>query len=64
MDQLLGEAARMAPHWSDPGIPSPSLSAAPAGTPRLPAAHEALGGVRVPAAGARLTEGMSEYGDC
>lgn len=64
MDQLLGEAARMAPHWSAPGVLSPSPSAVPAGTPGLPAAHEALRGVCVPAAGTRLTEGMSEYGDC
>ncbi|SCK25108.1 hypothetical protein [Streptomyces sp. WMMB 322] len=61
MDELLGDCARMAPHWTEPAwalhIPAdrdvPAVGAA---------SHEALHGVRVPAASARMLEGMSEYG--
>ncbi|HEV7626387.1 MAG TPA: hypothetical protein VGO89_07810 [Streptomyces sp.] len=66
MDQLRGDCARMAPDWSGPVFPalspSPALSAPPPGKPGAPASYEALRGVRVPAASARLLEGMSEYG--
>ncbi|NLU74503.1 hypothetical protein HCC61_17770 [Streptomyces sp. HNM0575] len=58
MDQLLGDCARMAPHWTVTGVTGCDVPAAgPA------ASYEALHGVRVPAASARLLEGMSEYGD-
>ncbi|WP_181767601.1 hypothetical protein [Streptomyces albidus (ex Kaewkla and Franco 2022)] len=56
MDQLRGDCALMAPHWSSPF----SFTTTPTAPP---ASHEALRGVRVPAASARLLEGMSEYGD-
>ncbi|MFI9026085.1 hypothetical protein [Streptomyces sp. NPDC053560] len=52
MEQLLGDCARMAPHWRSDGH-----FAAP---PR-PAAE--LRGITVPATSAKLLDGMSEYGD-
>jgi hypothetical protein len=71
MDQLLGDCARMAPHWTVPVCDRPSPwalrpgwcpQADPGGTAVAPASYEALHGVRVPAASARVLEGMSEYG--
>ncbi|HWM35983.1 MAG TPA: hypothetical protein VNS49_02545 [Streptomyces sp.] len=62
MDELRGDCARMAPHWSAPFFPSAAHRAPAAVRPGEPASHEALRGVRVPAASARLLEGMSEYG--
>jgi hypothetical protein len=61
MDQLRGDCARMAPHWSSP--PSVTVPMNPAGGSGSPASYEALRGVRVPAASARLLESMSDYGD-
>ncbi|MGH3311126.1 MAG: hypothetical protein ACRDP3_11165 [Streptomyces sp.] len=58
MDQLRGDCARMAPHWSNP-FPAPAR----ARESGAPAPYEALHGVRVPVASARLLDGMSEYGD-
>ncbi|WP_030256733.1 hypothetical protein [Streptomyces violens] len=52
MEQLRGDCARMAPHWKPDGLPA---------GPRRPAAE--LRGITVPAASAKLLEGMSEYGD-
>ncbi|MFD7666747.1 hypothetical protein [Streptomyces sp. NPDC059788] len=50
MAQLLGDCARMAPHWrSGPQAPPPP-------------ARE-LHGISVPASSAALVSGMSEYGD-
>lgn len=61
MDQLLGDCARMAPHWKVTGYDQ--LIPAEAGLATVPAAsHEKLHGVRIPAASARVLEGMSEYG--
>ena len=61
MDELLGDCARMAPHWTEPAwalhIPA-GQDVPPIGA----ASYEALRGVRVPAASARVLEGMSEYG--
>jgi hypothetical protein len=62
MDQLRCDCARMAPHWSSPNSPSATLSSPLTGRPLSRAPHEALHGVRVPAASARLLESMSEYG--
>ncbi|MFH9422783.1 hypothetical protein [Streptomyces sp. NPDC017529] len=50
MDQLLGDCARMAPHWRS----GPRAPQAPA---------RELHGIRVPASSAALVSGMSEYGD-
>ncbi|GAA0500197.1 hypothetical protein GCM10010361_77260 [Streptomyces olivaceiscleroticus] len=52
LEQLLGDCARMAPHWRPDGFDDAS--------PR-PAAE--LRGITVPAASAKLLDGMSEYGD-
>ncbi|OKI05158.1 hypothetical protein A6A06_11000 [Streptomyces sp. CB02923] len=50
MDQLLGDCARMAPHWrSGPQAP--------------PSPARELHGISVPASSAALVSGMSEYGD-
>lgn len=50
MAQLLGDCARMAPHWrSGPQAPRPP-------------ARE-LHGITVPASSTALVSGMSEYGD-
>ncbi|MEW2222360.1 hypothetical protein AB0939_24190 [Streptomyces sp. NPDC006990] len=54
MEQLLGDCARMAPHWTVAPAGAQEQHRAP-----LPALH----GVRVPVRSARLLEGMSEYGD-
>ena len=63
MDELRGDCARMAPHWSAaPFFPSTAHPAPAAVRPGAPASYEALRGVRVPAASARMLEGMSEYG--
>lgn len=62
MEQLLGDCARMAPHWTVPACEQ--LVPAATGAAGGPAAsHETLHGVRVPVASARLLEGMSDYGD-
>ncbi|MFH8406096.1 hypothetical protein ACH4FX_15135 [Streptomyces sp. NPDC018019] len=50
MAQLLGDCARMAPHWRSGPQPPP----APA---------RELHGISVPASSAALVSGMSEYGD-
>ena len=63
MDQLLGDCARMAPHWKEPGWHRLVPAAGGDGSALPAVSYEALGGVRVPAASARLLEGMSEYGD-
>ncbi|POX40136.1 hypothetical protein C3486_15165 [Streptomyces sp. Ru73] len=52
LEQLRGDCARMAPHWRPDG----SFAAAP-----RPVAE--LRGITVPAASAKLLDGMSEYGD-
>lgn len=52
LDQLLGDCARMAPHWKT----AECLTSSPG-----PATE--LRGIKVPAASAKLLEGMSEYGD-
>ncbi|OEU88277.1 hypothetical protein DB35_18100 [Streptomyces abyssalis] len=75
MDQLLGDCAHMARHWTvpacDPALdlhspwaprPGRHPQDGPGGTAVAPASYEALRGVRVPAASARILEGMSEYG--
>lgn len=49
---LIGDGARMAPHWAAPERPV----SAP-----VPPSH--IHGVTVPDASARLLEAMSEYGD-
>ncbi|MEU3508990.1 hypothetical protein ABZ733_13930 [Streptomyces longwoodensis] len=49
---LRGDCARMAPHWAAPDRSAPRP---------VPPSH--LHGVTVPAASARLLEGMSDYGD-
>ncbi|MGW1200465.1 hypothetical protein ACWD4B_32180 [Streptomyces sp. NPDC002536] len=56
LDELRRDCARMAPHW--PGTRTPRPAPARRRTP-LSAIH----GVSVPAASARLLDGMSEYGD-
>lgn len=64
MEQLLGDCARIIPHWTDhAGGLLHGWAGRPAPPPAVPAAsYEALSGVRVPAASARVLEGMSEYG--
>ncbi|MER7400844.1 hypothetical protein ABT381_35630 [Streptomyces sp. NPDC000151] len=52
MEQLRGDCARMAPHWKTADLFT---------APPSPAAE--LRGITVPAASAKLLEGMSEYGD-
>ncbi|WP_196943057.1 hypothetical protein [Streptomyces sclerotialus] len=52
MEQLWGDCARMAPHWRTDGLFA---------APQRPAAE--LRGITVPAASAKLLDGMSEYGD-
>ncbi|WP_435812505.1 hypothetical protein [Streptomyces smyrnaeus] len=54
MEQLLGDCARMVPHWT-------AVCAVP--QERRPVAFSSLHGVRVPVRSARLLDGMSEYGD-
>lgn len=54
MEQLLGDCARMVPHWA---------AACSVPQERRPVAFSSLRGVRVPVRSARLLEGMSEYGD-
>ncbi|MET9453934.1 hypothetical protein ABZY05_02405 [Streptomyces canus] len=49
---LLGDCARMAPHW-----------AAPDRIVSLPVSPSLIHGVTVPEGSARLLEAMSEYGD-
>lgn len=61
MDELLGDCARMAPHWTEPAW-ALHIPADPGAAAVAPASYEALHGVRVPAASARVLEGMSEYG--
>ncbi|MGP3988600.1 hypothetical protein [Streptomyces sp. 3N207] len=54
MEQLLGDCARMVPHWTvRPAVPEE----------RRPVRPASLHGVRVPIRSARLLDGMSEYGD-
>ena len=54
MEQLLGDCARMVPHWTAPH---------PAPEERSPVRPASLHGVSVPVRSARLLDGMSEYGD-
>ncbi|MBO8193359.1 hypothetical protein ITI46_17055 [Streptomyces oryzae] len=54
MEQLLGDCARMVPHWTV----APAMSEG-----RHPVRPVPLHGVRVPVRSARLLDGMSEYGD-
>ena len=49
---LLGDCARMAPHWA---VPERMVS--------LPVSPSLIHGVTVPEGSARLLEAMSEYGD-
>ena len=49
---LLGDCARMAPHWA---VPDRIVS--------LPVSPSLIHGVTVPEGSARLLESMSEYGD-
>ncbi|RAJ65421.1 hypothetical protein K378_03035 [Streptomyces sp. Amel2xB2] len=62
MDQLLGDCARMAPHWRVTGYEGLVASAGAGLAPGPRASYEKLSGVRIPAASARVAEGMSEYG--
>ncbi|MEI5100128.1 hypothetical protein RB200_18240 [Streptomyces sp. PmtG] len=52
LEALRGDCARMVPHW-----------AVPAGPASAPVSPSRIHGVTVPAASARLIDGMSEYGD-
>ncbi|MEU9758528.1 hypothetical protein AB0D98_01670 [Streptomyces sp. NPDC047987] len=52
LSELRGDCARMAPHWVARRKPAPD---------RVP--PERIHGVTVPAASARLVDGMSAYGD-
>ncbi|OPF79113.1 hypothetical protein VT50_0217260 [Streptomyces antioxidans] len=56
LEELRGDGARMAPHWTV------TVPAAPAG-PVSPVAASRIRGVTVPAASADLLAGMSDYGD-
>ncbi len=49
---LLGDCARMAPHWA---VPDRALS--------LPVSPSLIHGVTVPPKSARLLDAMSDYGD-
>ncbi|MHB9862402.1 hypothetical protein [Streptomyces sp. YIM S03343] len=49
---LLGDCARMAPHWAVPAHPD-----------SVPVPPSLIHGVSVPAASARLLDAMSDYGD-
>ncbi|WP_330176200.1 hypothetical protein OG875_23480 [Streptomyces sp. NBC_01498] len=49
--ELRGDSARIAPHWVRPAAES------------VPVPPSLIHGVTVPAASARLLDGMSEYGD-
>ncbi|MEU2558095.1 hypothetical protein ABZ626_01925 [Streptomyces longispororuber] len=51
-ETLRGACTRMVPHW-----------AVPAGPAAAPVPPSRIHGVTVPAASARLLDGMSEYGD-
>ncbi|MFJ3200676.1 hypothetical protein [Streptomyces sp. NPDC086989] len=50
--RLLGDCARMAPHWAVPADPRPDR-----------VAPSQIHGIRVPAASARLIASTAEYGD-
>ncbi|MCP3756419.1 hypothetical protein ACFRJ1_11790 [Streptomyces sp. NPDC056773] len=50
-DQLLGDCARMAPHWPVPAGPRPDR-----------VAPSQISGIRVPAASARLIAATAVYG--
>ncbi|MFF5443545.1 hypothetical protein [Streptomyces sp. NPDC012888] len=50
--RLLGDCARMAPHWTVPVEPGP-----------LPVAPSQIHGVSVPASSARLIASTAQYGD-
>ncbi|MFD3699797.1 hypothetical protein ACFWUZ_27355 [Streptomyces sp. NPDC058646] len=50
--RLLGDCARMAPHWTVPAGPRPAR-----------VAPSQIHGIRVPAASARLIAATAEYGD-
>ncbi|WP_284579605.1 hypothetical protein [Streptomyces sp. 2P-4] len=50
--RLLGDCARMAPHWAVPAGPRPDR-----------VAPSRIHGVRVPAASARLIASTAQYGD-
>ncbi|MEU9606761.1 hypothetical protein [Streptomyces sp. NPDC048057] len=50
LDELRGDCARMAPHWSPPAKDAPR-----------PVSPSLIHGVVVPAASARLARGMFDY---
>ncbi|MFE6284119.1 hypothetical protein [Streptomyces sp. NPDC057877] len=52
LDALLGDCARMAPHWAAPDRITP-----------VPVSPSLIHGVRVPPASARLLAAMEDYGD-
>ncbi|MBA6435347.1 MULTISPECIES: hypothetical protein [Streptomyces] len=56
LDQLRGDGARMAPHWTV------TVAAAPT-RPVSPVAASRIRGITVPATSADLLAGMSDYGD-
>ncbi|MFD9074529.1 hypothetical protein [Streptomyces lasiicapitis] len=51
LESLRGDCARMVPHWVVPVVPA------------APVPPSLIHGVTVPAASARVIDGMSEYGD-
>ncbi|MFD0314457.1 hypothetical protein [Streptomyces flavalbus] len=51
LDSLLGDCARMAPHWAAPDRVAP-----------VPVSPSLIHGVSVPPASARLLDAMVEYG--
>lgn len=53
-EQLLGDCARMAPHWPVPADPRPD---------RVAPSPSQINGIRVPAASARLIASTAVYGD-
>ncbi|MGP3984375.1 hypothetical protein [Streptomyces sp. KR80] len=55
LDELRGDCARMAPHWTSPH-PQDRAAAEPVPPSRIR-------GVKVPPKSAHLLDGMSEYGD-
>ncbi|MFJ6936012.1 hypothetical protein [Streptomyces sp. NPDC101132] len=52
MAELLGDCARMAPHWTVPAEPRPDR-----------VAPSQIHGVRVPSSSVRLIAGTAQYGD-
>ncbi|GGR94568.1 hypothetical protein GCM10010252_36600 [Streptomyces aureoverticillatus] len=51
LESLRGDCARMVPHWVVPAVPA------------APVPPSLIHGVTVPAASARVIDGMAEYGD-